>query len=140
MDRIVQGMSITEVLKKMRAADGYYVTNTARDLSQSDFKNRILLHTDLLAAKAREKANYFSLEITGGASVHVDILRKRAEWFVPLDRPVMALWWQPVGTIPTVTEARHRLDRLAQVGPTEDAFTFRHFFAAPADEETTDDR
>ncbi|MCB2182173.1 MAG: pyruvate carboxylase [Desulfobulbaceae bacterium] len=84
MDRIVQGMSITEVLKKMRAADGYYVTNTARDLSQSDFKNRILLHTDLLAAKAREKANYFSLEITGGASVHVDILRKQVDPFLKL--------------------------------------------------------
>lgn len=84
MDRIVQGMSITEVLKKMRAADGYYVTNTARDLSQSDFKNRILLHTDLLAAKAREKASYFSLEITGGASVHVDILRKQVDPFLKL--------------------------------------------------------
>ncbi len=77
-------MSITEVLKDMRAADGYYVTNTARDLSQSDFKNRILLHTDLLAAKAREKANYFSLEITGGASVHVDILRKQVDPFLKL--------------------------------------------------------
>ena len=71
---------------------------------------------------------------------HVDILRKRAQWFVPLDRPIMALWWQPAGTIPTVTEARHRLDRLVQAGPTEDAFTFRHFLEAPADEETTDDR
>ena len=56
MDRIVTGMSITEVLKTMRGNEGYYITNTARDLSQSDFKNRILLHTDLLAAPAREKA------------------------------------------------------------------------------------
>ena len=84
MNRIVQGMSITEVLKNMREADGYYVTNTARDLSQSDFKNRILLHTDLLAADARERANYFSLEITGGASVHVDILRKQVDPFLKL--------------------------------------------------------
>ena len=67
---------------------------------------------------------------------HVDILRKRAEWFVPQDRPILALWWQPAGTIPTVVEARHRLDRLAQAGPTEDAFTFRRFFEAPEDEET----
>ena len=67
---------------------------------------------------------------------HVDILRKRADWFIPQDRPILALWWQPAGTIPTVVEARHRLDRLAQAGPTEDAFTFRRFFEAPADEET----
>lgn len=64
---------------------------------------------------------------------HVDILRKRADWFVPQDRPILALWWQSAGTIPTVVEARHRLDRLLQAGPTEDAFTFRRFFEAPAE-------
>ncbi|HIJ79863.1 MAG: pyruvate carboxylase [Desulfobulbaceae bacterium] len=85
MERIVQGMSITEVLKTVRGADGYYVTNTARDMSQSDYKNRILLHTDLLAAKSREEAGYFSLEITGGASVHVDILRKQVDPFLKLE-------------------------------------------------------
>ena len=84
MSRIVQGMNIKEVLKTVREANGYYITNTARDLSQSDFKNRILLHTDLMAAKAREKAGYFSLEITGGASVHVDILRKQVDPFLKL--------------------------------------------------------
>lgn len=84
MNRIVQGMNIKEVLKTVREADGYYITNTARDMSQSDFKNRILLHTDLMAAEAREKAGYFSLEITGGASVHVDILRKQVDPFLKL--------------------------------------------------------
>ena len=85
MERIVQGMNIKEVLAGLRGADGYFITNTARDLSQSDFKNRILLHTDLLAAEAREKANYFSLEITGGASIHVDILRKQVDPFLKLE-------------------------------------------------------
>jgi pyruvate carboxylase len=85
MERIVTGMGISEVLKNIRGNDGYYITNTARDLSQSDFKNRILLHTDLLAAPAREKANFFSLEITGGASVHVDILRKQVDPFLKLE-------------------------------------------------------
>ncbi len=85
MDRIVQGMSINEVLKNLRSIDDYVICNTARDLSQSDFKNRILLHTDLLTAEAREKAGYFSLEITGGASVHVDILRKQVDPFLKLE-------------------------------------------------------
>ncbi|MBE9520989.1 MAG: pyruvate carboxylase [Proteobacteria bacterium] len=85
MERIIQGMNIKDVLSILRQADGYFITNTARDLSQSDFKNRILLHTDLLAADAREKANYFSLEITGGASVHVDILRKQVDPFLKLE-------------------------------------------------------
>ncbi len=84
MERIVQGSTPAEVVAKLQQADGYYITNTARDLSQSDYKNRILLHTDLLAADARERSGYFSLEITGGASVHVDILRKQVDPFLKL--------------------------------------------------------
>ncbi len=65
------------VLEKIRKQKGYYITNTERDLSQSDFKNRIMPHTQLLAAKPRNEAGFFSIEITGGASVHVDMLRKQ---------------------------------------------------------------
>lgn len=85
MTRITQDMDTASVLSTLRAADGYYITNTARDMSQSDYKNRILLHTDLMAAEAREAAGYFSLEITGGASVHVDILRKQVDPFLKLE-------------------------------------------------------
>ncbi len=85
MERIVQGTTPAEVVAKLQQADGYYITNTARDLSQSDYKNRILLHTDVMAADARERAGYFSLEITGGASVHVDILRKQVDPFLKLE-------------------------------------------------------
>lgn len=68
-------------------------------------------------------------------SDHVNILRQRADWFIPQNRPIMALWWQKAGTIPTILEARHRLDLLAQSGSTEDAFTFGSFFEALAQEE-----
>ena len=64
-------------------------------------------------------------------SDHVDILRQRAKWFVPQDRPTMVLWWQEVGTIPSMLESNHRLNLLARSGPTQDAFTFRKFFEAP---------
>jgi pyruvate carboxylase len=84
MTRIIHGMPAAEVIENLRQAKGYYITNTDRDLSQSDFKNRILLHTDLQAAYAREKSGYFSLEITGGASIHVDILRKQVNPFTKL--------------------------------------------------------
>ena len=84
MIRITEKMTPDTVLDTLRRADGYYITNTARDMSQSDYKNRILLHTDLMAAEAREEAGYFSLEITGGASIHVDILRKQVDPFLKL--------------------------------------------------------
>ncbi len=82
--RIAPGTPVNEVIAKLRKTKGYYITNTARDLSQSDFKNRILLHTDLLVAPARDQAGYYSLEITGGASVHVDMLRKQVDPFLKL--------------------------------------------------------
>ncbi|MFA6345186.1 MAG: pyruvate carboxylase, partial [Syntrophales bacterium] len=68
---------VRQVLEKIRRAGGYYVTNTERDLSQSDFKNRIMPHTQFLVAPQRNDAGFFSIEITGGASVHVDMLRKQ---------------------------------------------------------------
>ena len=83
-NRITKDMSVKEILETLRRSKGYYITNTQRDLSQSDFKNRILLHTDLLAAPYRERAGYFSLEISGGASIHVDMLRKQVNPFLKL--------------------------------------------------------
>lgn len=68
---------VAPILDKIRRTSGYYVTNTERDLSQSDFKNRIMPNTQLLVAKERNDAGYFSIEITGGASIHVDMLRKQ---------------------------------------------------------------
>ncbi len=65
------------ILDKIRKTKGYYVTNTERDLSQSDFKNRIMPHTQILVSQQRNSAGFFSIEITGGASVHVDMLRKQ---------------------------------------------------------------
>ena len=67
-------------------------------------------------------------------TAHVDILRKRAEWFEPMEGPILAMWWVPAGSLPTVAEAKHRLELLKLNGPTQDAFTFRHFFEAPAEE------
>ena len=73
----LKNAGVKHILDKMRRQKGYYVTNAERDLSQSDFKNRIMPHTQILVAQERNAAGYFSLEITGGASVHVDMLRKQ---------------------------------------------------------------
>ena len=69
------------------------------------------------------------------ASRHVDVMRKRREWFHPLTQAYTTMWWIPAGTIPTVDEARRRLELLERLGPTAEAFTFRMPFPAPDSDE-----
>jgi heme-degrading monooxygenase HmoA len=76
-----------------------------------------------------------SLEALRGfvyASRHLDVMRHRREWFSRMADPYLALWWVPAGTIPTVAEAKERLELLAGQGPTAGAFTFRAPFPEPA--------
>src|SRR5438093_10350614 len=75
-----------------------------------------------------------SLEALGTfvyASRHLDVLRRRREWFEHFQEAYLALWWVPAGTIPTVPEAQERLAHLDRNGPTEFAFTFREPSPAP---------
>lgn len=62
---------------------------------------------------------------------HAEVMRLRREWFERMAEAYMALWWIPAGHIPTVHEARERLERLRTQGPSAEAFTFRHPFPAP---------
>ena len=64
-------------------------------------------------------------------SAHVGTLRDRQQWFEPIDGPILALWWIPAGHIPTLDEAKQRLDHLKAQGPSAHAFTFRKAFPAP---------
>jgi Domain of unknown function (DUF3291) len=63
-------------------------------------------------------------------SGHVELLRRRREFFEVPSGPVLCLWWIPESTTPTVEDAIARLEYLRSNGPTATAFTFRHRFAA----------
>lgn len=63
-------------------------------------------------------------------SGHIEIMRRRREWFEPMDVH-MALWWVPVGHEPTVEEALEKLALIEAHGPTPAAFTFKTPFAPP---------
>lgn len=64
-------------------------------------------------------------------SAHRDVMRQRARWFEKMADAYMVLWWIPAGTIPTVTDAKVRLDLLRRDGPSPEAFTFRSPFPSP---------
>jgi hypothetical protein len=61
-------------------------------------------------------------------SMHVQAMRRRREWFEHFGAPYQAMWWVPSGTLPTLEDAKERLDHLAEHGPTPHAFTFKQRF------------
>ena len=64
-------------------------------------------------------------------SGHVEIMRRRAEWFERMIEAYLVLWWVPTGHVPSIEEAMARLEQLREQGPTAQAFTFRTAFAPP---------
>jgi Domain of unknown function (DUF3291) len=65
------------------------------------------------------------------SSAHVEIMRRRREFFERMDAAFLVLWWVPRGHRPTVDEAMARLELLRAQGPSAQAFTFRHAFPPP---------
>jgi len=66
-------------------------------------------------------------------SAHVEIMRRRREWFARMEQASMVLWWVPPGHEPTLHEAAGRLQLLRAQGASAQAFTFASRFTAPED-------
>jgi uncharacterized protein DUF3291 len=64
-------------------------------------------------------------------SAHVEVMRRRKEFFQHMSEAFIVLWWVPAGHRPTVQEAISKLELLRKVGPSENAFTFRNAYPAP---------
>ena len=64
-------------------------------------------------------------------TTHTDVMRQRLQWFEKHEGPYQVMWWVPAGHIPTVEEAKKRLEMLIEQGPTTEAFTFRQRFDPP---------
>jgi heme-degrading monooxygenase HmoA len=63
--------------------------------------------------------------------MHRAVLRRRREWFERVAEATLALWWVPVGHLPTTAEAEERIRHLRAYGTTPLAFNFRRTFARP---------
>lgn len=64
-------------------------------------------------------------------SGHLEFLRRRTEWFVPMPGDTVVAWWVPVGHRPDIAESIDRLARLNASGSTPDAFSMRRPFPPP---------
>jgi hypothetical protein len=63
---------------------------------------------------------------------HADYLRGRSAWFERPDVAPTALWWVPEGTVPSIEDAKEKLELLRTSGASADAFTMREPFPPPA--------
>ncbi|MFD9093116.1 DUF3291 domain-containing protein [Streptomyces collinus] len=63
-------------------------------------------------------------------SGHLEVMRRRREWFERHVEAHMVLWWVPAGHLPTVGEASERLADLRAHGPSPRAFTFASAYTA----------
>jgi hypothetical protein len=64
-------------------------------------------------------------------SDHVDIMRRRGEFFENMKQAFLVLWWVPKGHRPSVAEAIAKLEELRRNGPTAEAFAFRQSYPPP---------
>jgi hypothetical protein len=66
-------------------------------------------------------------------SAHSGVLRNRKRWFEKFDGPYYALWWIPVGHIPSTEEGKTRLDYLREHDDSFYAFSFKNVFPEPVE-------
>lgn len=64
-------------------------------------------------------------------SAHVEIMRRRREWFERMGEAYAVLWWVPQGHQPSLSEAAERLALLQSQGPSPQAFSFKQAFPPP---------
>lgn len=63
-------------------------------------------------------------------TAHGKFLRRKANWFLPLDRPTYVIWPVPDGHRPDLIEARARLDLMEAEGPGPEAHDFAYLEAS----------
>ena len=51
-------------------------------------------------------------------SKHIEVFRRRADWFEKPSKAHYCLWWIPTGHIPNAAEARERLEQYQALGAT----------------------
>jgi hypothetical protein len=61
-------------------------------------------------------------------SVHRYFLQNRRQWFARVTGPQVVMWWVRPGVVPTLAEAKEKLELLEASGPRPSAFTLQQAF------------
>jgi heme-degrading monooxygenase HmoA len=72
-------------------------------------------------------------------TAHREVMKMRRQWFERFDGPYTAVWWVPQGHIPTVAEAKERLEYLRAHGASPFAFTPKNPFPSEENKHQTVD-
>lgn len=94
---------------------------------QDDVDNDPRMLVNLTLWKSIEALRHFTYK-----TLHKHFVTRKAEWFAPLGRAHLVMWWVPKRHRPTLEEAQAKLALLRQNGSTEAAFDWA--FARPAAE------
>src|SRR5216110_2766955 len=104
-----------------------------RHVADPDDPRAVSHHPDLMLVNFSIWESREALWNFAYRSAHLDLLRRRREWFTRIAEPYQVLWWTPAVRIPSVEDAFARLHRLREHGPAPAAFTFRDPYPPPAD-------
>ena len=63
---------------------------------------------------------------------HVEIMRDRRLWFQKMPQASLALWWIKAGHIPSIQEAKDKLEEIRQNGPGPSVFNLVQLFEPAA--------
>ncbi|MBC8048060.1 MAG: DUF3291 domain-containing protein [Fimbriimonadaceae bacterium] len=64
-------------------------------------------------------------------TMHTEYIRNKSKWFEKHDTFYFVMWWVEAGHIPTVQEAKERLEYLQQNGDSAFAFSMKKIFPQP---------
>ncbi|WP_136480967.1 DUF3291 domain-containing protein [Cognatitamlana onchidii] len=62
-------------------------------------------------------------------SGHIDVFKRKKEWFINTKKAHMAFWYVPAGYRPNFQDAKNRLDYLDEHGESPYAFSFKSKFS-----------